>query len=217
MPFRRTADVELLNLSDAPAVVTVTIRVGPVEWSDRSLHFHASWRPDDFVAGDHFEDWNFVDVEGEGLFVGDQWTVLNQTDGWWGEGDEKIYVDASVERGFPDHFGTGTEDYYGWAGGVNPTRADVFSQPLLANVCVGSTERDSTRGFNVVTRERALDAIPFTSRFVFDMEASPGVDQRTANDRLGYSSVCFWYARPGATSNRDPDPDAAKKPLMSFK
>jgi len=217
MPFRKEADVELANLGDAPAHATVTLALGHDRWSARSLHFHATWRPDDFVAGDHFEDWNFLAVEGEGILVGDQWTVLNETDGWWGEGDEKIYVDASVERGFPDHFGTGTEDYYGWAGGVNPTRADVFSQPFLANVCVGSTDHDSTRGFNILARERALDAIPFTRRLVFDMEASPGVDQRGASDRLGYSSVCFWYARPGARVNRGADPAAAMKPLMALK
>ena len=48
------------------------------------------------------------------------------------------------------------------------------------------------------------------------MEASPGVDQRRPTDRLGYSSVVFWYARPGATSNRPPRPEEAKKPLMSL-
>ncbi len=216
MPFRERAQVELVDGSSGAAHGKVTVSTKPWAWDARSMHFHASWRPDDVVAGDHFEDWNFIDITGEGVFVGDQWTVLNLTDGWWGEGDEKIYVDDSVARGFPDHFGTGSEDYYGWAGGVNPTRADVFSQPFLANISVGSTEHDSTRGFNILARDRALDAIPFHKRFVFDMEASPGTDQRNPWNLLGYSSVVFWYAKPGATSNRNADPEAAKKPLMSL-
>lgn len=216
MPFRQSAEFELLDLGDIAAHAKLMLETIPWTWDARSMHFHATWRPDDVVAGDHFEDWNFLDVTGEGVFVGDQWTVLNLTDGWWGEGDEKIYVDDSVARGFPDHFGTGSEDYYGWAGGVNPTRADVFSQPFLANISVGSTEHDSTRGFNILARYRGLDAIPFRSRFVFDMEASPGVDQRNPWNLLGYSSVCFWYGKPGAKATRGADPEAAKKPLMSL-
>ncbi len=216
MPFREKAQVEIVNLGKLPAQARLCVGTLARAWDGRSMHFHASWRPDDVVAGDRFEDWNFVDITGEGVFVGDQLTVLNLTDGWWGEGDEKIYVDDSVARGFPDHFGTGSEDYYGWAGGVNPTRADVFSQPFLANISVGSTAKDSTRGFNILARDRALDAIPFTKRFVFDMEASPGTDQRNPWNLLGYSSVVFWYAKPGAKSNRGADPEAAQKPLMSL-
>jgi Protein of unknown function (DUF2961) len=216
MPYRESAEIEIVDLSGAAVACELAVASGPWTWDARSMHFHASWRPDDVVAGDHCEDWNFLDVAGEGVFVGDQWTVLNLTDGWWGEGDEKIYVDDSVARGFPDHFGTGSEDYYGWAGGVNPTRLDVFSQPFLANIAVGSTDHDSTRGFNILARDRALDAIPFTKRFVFDMEASPGTDQRNPWNLLGYSSVAFWYAKPGAKSNRGADPDAAQRPLMSL-
>ena len=125
-------------------------------------------------------------------------------------------MDVAWERGFPTHFGTGTEDYYGWAGGVNPTRADEFSAPFLANVRVGGLAGNHTRGFNISTRTRALDAIPFSERLRFDMEASPGVDQRRPTDFLGYSAVTFWYARPGATHNRPPQPAAASAPIMSL-
>ena len=34
--------------------------------------------------------------------------------GWATKGDEKVYVDGET---FPSHFGTGTEDYYGYAWG----------------------------------------------------------------------------------------------------
>ena len=74
----------------------------------------AAWRPDELLPGTPFLDWTFVDIRGRGVFVGDAWTVLNPTQGWWGEGDEKIYVDGET---FPSTFGTGTEDYYGYAWG----------------------------------------------------------------------------------------------------
>ncbi len=41
---------------------------------------------------------------------------------------------------FQGIFGTGTEDYYGWAGGVVPTRTDEFSSPYLSNVRVGGLD-----------------------------------------------------------------------------
>ncbi len=216
MPFRQSADIEVVDVCGTSAPSKLSVNAKPWTWDARSMHFHASWRPDDIVAGDHFEHWNIIDINGEGVFVGDQLTVLNPADDWWGAGDMRIHVDDAVASGIPDQCGTGMQGYYGWAGGVNPTRADVFSQPFLANISVGSTEHDSTRGFNILARDRALDAIPFHKRFVFDMEASPGTDQRNPWNLLGYSSVVFWYAKPGATSNRNADPEAARKPLMSL-
>jgi hypothetical protein len=217
MPYRRHALLLVENLGNQPVRIDVSVRSSDWKWDRASLHFHARWRADDVLPGNRFVDWNFIDIRGRGVLVGDQWTVLNLTRGWWGEGDEKIYVDDAYEtRKFPDHFGTGTEDYYGWAGGVNPTRQDRFDHPFLANISVGSTAEDNTRGFNICARMRGLDAIPFQRRLVFDMEASPGVDQRNPWDLLGYSAVTFWYAVPGATSNRPADPSGARRSLMEL-
>ena len=33
---------------------------------------------------------------------------------------------------------------------------------------------------------------------------------------LGYSSVTFWYAVPGAASDRGPQPQEAAKPIMAI-
>jgi len=217
MPYRREARLLVENLGRAPLRVQVSAHTRHWAWDRDSMVFQARWRADEVLPGHQFVDWNFIDIRGRGVLVGDQWTVVNLTRGWWGEGDEKIYVDeAYATRKFPDHFGTGTEDYYGWAGGVNPTRQDKFDHPFLANISVGSTDEDNTRGFNVCARMRSLDAIPFRQRLVFDLEASPGVDQRNPWDLLGYSAVTFWYAVPGATSNRPADVAGARRPLMSL-
>ncbi len=216
MPYERSATIRLVNLAELPVDVGWRVKMERRTWDERSLHFHASWRPDDIVAGTPFQDWNFVDIHGDGIYVGDAWTVLNpQQDTWWGEGDEKVYVDGAWEAGFPTHFGTGSEDYYGWAGGVLPTRADEFSSPFQANVRVGGFD-GHTLGYNICTRERGLDAVPFTKRLRFDMESSFGVDIRNPWNLLGYSAVTFYYACPGATDNRPPDPKAAAKPIMSL-
>ncbi|MEO8413267.1 MAG: glycoside hydrolase family 172 protein [Ginsengibacter sp.] len=219
MPFKSSADFYLKNVGNTNiSIENFEIKYRNWKWDERSMHFHANWRSDDVVQGSVFEDWNFIDIRGKGTLVGDAWTVLNPDYGWWGEGDEKIYVDEAWDKKFPTQFGTGTEDYYGWAGGEIPTKDDVFSYPYLANIEVGSTtnKRQGVRGFNICTRVRALDAIPFTKRLVFDMEASPGVDIRNPWDYLAYSSVVFWYAQPGAVSNRPPLPRKAAEPIITL-
>jgi hypothetical protein len=75
---------------------------------------------------------------------------------------------------------------------------------------------EATQGYNICTRTRGLDAIPFTSRLRFDIEASMGTDMRNAWNLLGYSSTVFFYALPGATHNRPADLEAAAKPLMNM-
>ena len=219
MPFKLSADFYIKNISKTNIdIENFEIKYSDWKWNERSMYFHANWRSDDVVQGSVFEDWNFIDIRGKGILAGDAWTVLNPDYGWWGEGDEKIYVDDAWDKKFPTQFGTGTEDYYGWAGGEIPTKDDVFSHPYLANIEVGSAtnKRQGVRGFNICTRARALDAIPFTKRLVFDMEASPGVNIRNPWDYLAYSSIVFWYAQPGAVSNRPPLPRQAAEPIITL-
>ena len=215
MPYRKNAEIMITNLGSVVINLCCEVKTKRWKWTKDSMHFYARWRPDDIVPGTPFQDWNFVDIQGKGVFVGDSFTVLNiKKDSWWGEGDEKIYVDYAWDKGFPTHFGTGTEDYYGWAGGVLPTKADEFHHPFLNNVKVGGLD-GHTMGYNILTRERALDAIPFNKRLRFDMESSFGTDMRNKWNLLGYSAVTFFYALPGAKHNRPGIPDAARKPIMS--
>lgn len=219
MPFKEKAVLSLKNLADIPLqVAQMSCTTIDYTWDDRSMYFHANWRSDEILPGNVFKDWNFIDIKGKGVFVGDTWTVLSADNGWWGEGDEKIYVDDAWEKKFPTHFGTGSEDYYGWAGGEAPTKDDRFSTPFLANIEVGSAirSRAGVRGFNVLTRIRFLDAIPFNQRLVFDMEASPGTGARNPWDFNGYSVVTCWYGIPGAKDNRPPLPEAAVKPIITL-
>ncbi|MEI7985648.1 MAG: glycoside hydrolase family 172 protein [Armatimonadota bacterium] len=215
MPFKNSARIRIHNFGTKAIDVGCFTESKPWKWTKDSMHFYARWRPDDIVPGTPFQDWNFVDIQGKGVFVGDAFTVLNiRKDSWWGEGDEKIYVDDAWAKGFPTHFGTGTEDYYGWAGGVYPTKEDNFHHPFLNNK-VGGID-GHTMGYNILTRERSLDAIPFSKRLRFDMESSFGTDMREKWNLLGYSAVTFFYALPGTTHNRPAMPDAVKKPIMAI-
>jgi hypothetical protein len=215
MPYQKNAVIRLHNLQSEPVEVWLDIQTDDWKWDENSMHFNASWKPAGTLPGDQFRDLNFIDIKGKGVLVGDALTVLSPGRGWWGEGDEKIYIDeADVTRKFPSHFGTGTEDYYGWAGGVNPTGRDTFSIPVGSNVCNGNAA--DPRGYNICTRNRILDAIPFNNRLVFDMEASPGTDIREHWNLLDYSLVTFWYGIPGATSNASPQPEKAAAPILTL-
>jgi hypothetical protein len=214
MPYEKTGTISLINLQDKPVDLWLEAKIDNWKWNSRSMHFYTSWKPVGTLHGDRFVDMNFIDIRGKGMLVGDALTVLSPGHGWWGEGDEKIYIDESdITRKFPSHFGTGTEDYYGWAGGVNPTGRDTFSIPIGANVCNGNAA--DPRGYNICTRNRILDVIPFNNRLAFDMEASPGTDIREAWNLLDYSLVTFWYAIPGSTSNATAQSEIAALPLLT--
>lgn len=208
MPYQEEAEWSVDNLGNQPVTVELSVESGPYVWTDNSMYFHSTWRMDDPTPGFPLFDYNLVNVKGKGLYVGDQFTVLNPEQGWWGEGDEKVYVDDDT---FPSHFGTGTEDYYGWAGGVVPNPVDEFDEPFLANVRVASP---NSMGYNTCTRTRVLDAIPFNKSIDFNIESSGS--NRTSWFHLQYSVNSFWYAKPGAVSNRTPLPEMASRKLMTL-
>ena len=207
MPFEKSAAVTVHNLGESPVAVTLgEIRHSGWEWDERSMHFHSSWRNyhsaktrgDKSMSGDGAFDVNYVEIQGRGVYVGDTLTVFNGANGWWGEGDEKIYVDGEK---FPSHFGTGTEDYYGYAW----CRPEFFEAPFHAQPNGGG---NLAGGFSVNNRYRALDAIPFEQSLKFDMELWHWKDTR-----INFAPASFWYARPGASSNVKPAPEEAKRPV----
>ncbi len=214
MPYRASGQIKLVNLGVAPVHADMTVEVGDWTWDDRSMYFHSNWHIERTpVPGDVRRDWNFIDISGQGVFIADAWTVLYPGTVWWGEGDEKIWVDHDFLEEFPSHHGTGSEDYYGWAGGEPPSGADEFSHPFLSNVRVGN--RNNPRGYNINTRSRVLDAVPFHSRFKLDIETWPCGDERPWM-LLHYSAVTYWYALAGAQCNRGAQADEAARPIVSL-
>ena len=208
MPYQHIAKLEVENLGKQDIQMAVTAKVMPYTWNDRSMYFHSSWRMDDPTPGFPLFDYNLVNVKGKGIYVGDQFTVLNPEEGWWGEGDEKVYVDDDT---FPSLFGIGTEDYYGWAGGVVPNPEDEFYTPFLSNVRVAAP---NSMGYNTCTRTRVLDAIPFNRQLDFNIESSSS--NRTSWFHLQYAVNTYWYAKPGASCNRKPLPEMASRKIMTL-
>ncbi len=187
MPYQKELEVRIENPSAVAANVSVHLDKAPWTWDARSMRFHATWRRDPKIHTRPFRDYPFTKVTGQGVFVGDSLEVVNPVDGWWGEGDEKIYVDGET---FPSHIGTGTEDYYGY-GWCCP---DPFLHPLHSQTVCDGQRYGTNYGRTIVTRLRGLDIIPFTKSFTFDMELWHWVVCDCS-----YAPTTFWYAKPGAT------------------
>jgi len=207
MPFKKSAQIRLVNLGTQPVNAEVEICTESIEWNNNSMYFGASWHEfnqistskDDTSSGDewHF-DMNYVTLKGQGVYVGDAITVFNTVDGWWGEGDEKIFVD---EEKFPSSIGTGSEDYYGYAW----CRPEKFSHPFIAQpVGDGSFHP----GLSVNMRYRALDAIPFKTEINSNIEMWHWI-----KTKVNYAQSAFWYAKPGFISNDQPDSVKVKIPV----
>lgn len=194
MPYRKSARLAVQNLGQEKVELKLSARIGAWKWDARSMHFHANWRQQNPLPTQPRSDWNYIAATGQGVYVGDTLTVFNPVPDWWGEGDEKIWVDG---ENFPSHFGTGSEDHYGYAWG--DTR--LFQGPFVNQIrCDGP----GNRGYTVVTRTRSLDAIPFTKSLNFDLEV-----WHWNNFQVAYAAATYWYARPGAKSNRGPLPAEA--------
>ncbi len=207
MPYREQSTVSIINFGDQSVDVDAEIGVIDYTWKKGSMYFGTSWheyhkihtaQPRSEKNHDWHFDVNYIILEGEGVYAGDALTVFNTADAWWGEGDEKIFVDG---ENFPSCIGTGTEDYYGYAW----CRPEIFTHPFIAQPTGAGNFHP---GMTVNRRYRALDAMPFSTSIQSDIEL-----WHWAQTTINYAMTAFWYVKPGFTSNINPDPEMVSKPV----
>ncbi len=204
MPYGKSARVAIRNLGKTSLTVKIVASTSAWQWDDHSMHFHANWRSQYPLGTIPRSDWNYIQIQGQGVYVGDTLTVFSHAKGWYGEGDERIYIDGEK---FPSHLGTGTEDYYGYAWGM----AHHFDSPFISMPLRDGRGKQDWRGYTTTSRVRLLDGISFQSSLKLDMEV-----WAVENTTLGYAVGTFWYAKPGATSNRGPAPEEASAELPTL-
>jgi hypothetical protein len=196
MPFARSVRIRLQNMGDQMVRVTGAVRSIPYEWDpDRSMHFRARWRVDHDLIADPaaVQDLPFLLARGQGVYVGTTSILLNPnpipTSGgdWWGEGDEKVFVD---DDRLPSLFGTGSEDYYNYSW----SSPDIFAYPYC-----GQPRNDGpgNRGFAANYRWHVLDPLPFEHNIGFYMELYS--HERTPG--FSYARIGYHYGRPGLTDD----------------
>jgi hypothetical protein len=186
MPFGRRAVLRFGNDGTEPRPISVEVlRTGLQADAGRLLRFHAKWHRDALLPDDPARraiDWTMVKTSGRGRFAGVMLHVWNPKGSWWGEGDEKFFVDGEK---FPSTFGTGSEDYFGYAW-CNPS--------LFANAFHNQTISMNNRGHISVNRWHIPDNIPFQTGF----EAA--IEKYYANSRPTlYAATVYWYQEAGTS------------------
>lgn len=184
MPYCNNAEISIVNVGKKSVAVALTATTGSYEWLDNSLYFHTSHNFEKGIPVNNVYDtndnldWNFTTINGRGIYCGDLLSLYNYAIDWYGEGDEKIWIDDDK---FPSHFGTGTEDYFNcsWAP-VVPFLTPYGGAPRA--------DDESSHGYNAFMRTRNLDVIPFTEKFKYDIEM--------LSWHLGtvdYYTTSWWY------------------------
>lgn len=206
MPFREKCVLTIKSYCKDTLKLNVVAGLQPYDWKPESMYFGASWHEYYNIKTRDEKglpyDLNFIDIRGKGVYTGDQITLFNNTYQWWGEGDEKIFVDGEV---FPSSFGTGSEDYYGYSFG----RQEPFSHPFLSQP-VGTG--NMSWGPTINMRHRSLDAIPFKSSINSDIEL-----WHWASVRMNYALTTFYYIMPPFSTNIVPDVESVKHPVVLSK
>ena len=121
----------------------------------------------------------WMEATGRGHFVGVTMSVLQNQDGWWGEGDDMFFVDGEKT---PSINGTGSEDYFlgAWDFGGHPFAYALFGAPVVGQEVAG--------GRSSVYRFHLDSPIPFTK----SLRAT--IEHGHANVRSdNYFSVAYWY------------------------
>ena len=188
MPFAKDAKVEVLNEGRNRRRLRFEIRhAGLVHPAETFGRFHAKWHRDAFLPSEPERaiDWPILKTEGSGRFVGVMLHIWNPRGGWWGEGDEKFFVDG--ER-FPSTFGTGSEDYFGYA----------WSSPdLFQHAYHNQTYNDgNSKGHVSVNRWHIPDSVPFHQSFEGCLEKYYPNSRPTL-----YAATAYWYLAP---AGKDP-------------
>jgi len=210
MPFRENAQIRIHNYGKLPTpLVEVELWATPWKWDKRSMYFGSSWHQYTHLqtgeqknneGGGGCFDLNYVTLNGKGVYAGDAISLFNTVYAWWGEGDEKVYVDGET---FPSHIGTGTEDYYGYAW----CRPEKFTNhPFIAQP---DGSGNFWPGYSVNIRQRSLDAIPFNTSLQFDMEM-----WHWTKATINFAPVTWWYMLPGGQTNINPDMEGITAQLV---
>ncbi len=207
MPFSDGARFEVVNECETEPIRSFYYYIDydeVAELPDDELRFHATWRREcpcdgwiankpgvqpEFVHGGNDApnltdegNYLFVSTRGRGHYVGVNLSIHNLCSGWWGEGDDMFMIDGVTWP--PDMHGTGSEDYFGHAWGMQPHNAYIYNG-------VSYHKPGTDKHYNeriTVYRYHLADPIVFTKSLRASIEH--GHANTHSND---YASTAYWY------------------------
>lgn len=214
MPFD-SAEIVLVNQSqnEYDIALNYNLKKLSAEEAGNKLRFRSICHGDDFsnldvarfdIGGDRWPDWPILLTKGKaGRFCGLSLIIENtwkksekpadfwwyghgdkkSVDWWWGEGDEKFFVDGEK---FPSTFGTGSEDYIGYAWAAEPPFAlfdSHFSNQSMMPI--------DGNGITCVSRYQICDNVPYQNEFQAFIEKYK--DNNWDGNICRYQVVPYWY------------------------
>lgn len=215
MPFRKSARIEVVNQSTKP----IRKLYNNIDWikkeslPENTMYFCAQYRQE--YPARNGQDYLVLDAAGKGYYVGTVYAVRTRSPSWFGEGDEKIYIDGEKK---PSIRGTGTEDYFLSAWGLKKNSTPYFGVPYLnhPDLIVGQ--------MTCSYRWHIHDPLVFNTgiRVTFETFGWMSPDENKEhkahswNEREDdFSSVAFWY-QMGPTKKFTEVPPAKQRKLPSL-
>jgi hypothetical protein len=192
MPFRKSARIEIVNQGDKP----VNLLYYNIDWVQKKSipketpYFYAQYNQEYPVKKG--SDYVLLDTKGKGHYVGTVLSVRTRSPSWFGEGDEKIFIDGEAE---PSIWGTGTEDYFLSAWGLKKTSTPYFGVPYFDQWGI-------VGGHTSAYRWHVSDPLVFNTGIKVTFEhfgwispdENPQFKSTSWNEREDdFSSVAFWY------------------------
>jgi len=214
MPFRKSGRIEIVNQSDKP----LSMLYYNIDWIKKDKlpkdtpYFYAQYRQE--YPAQHGKDYLLLDTKGKGHYVGTVLAVRTRSPAWFGEGDEKIYVDGEAKASI---WGTGTEDYFLSAWGLKTTSTPYFGVPYFDQWGI-------VGGHTSAYRWHINDPIVFNTGLKVTLEhfgwiapdENPNYKSTSWNEREDdYSSVAFWY-QTGTPTFEARAPHARERKLPSL-
>jgi hypothetical protein len=146
------------------------------------------------------DNYEWFEAKGHGQFVGVTFSVLQNQDGWWGEGNDMFTIDGGTST----VVGTGSEDYFLGAWDFGHSQEFLLhGAPVVGRELAG--ERSSMYRFHFDS------PIPFTKSMKASIEHGHG-NHRSDN----FYSVAYWYqAEPHLPFPPLPDVDQ-RIPTLQF-
>ena len=211
MPFASRAVVELVNQSSEPHLQYFYIDYETLDaFPPDTGYFHAEFRrtnpfggwgpeiqvntPEADAPNLERQAWenNYVilKTQGRGHYIGCNLSVTNFSRSWWGEGDDMIWVDGY--KWPPDLHGTGSEDYFNQAYGMQPNAFQRNGSSIFEGGTVPSLYRGDS-GYQTSYVFHIDNPVRFTQEIKVTIEA--GHANHLASE---ISSVAYWYAEKPA-------------------
>ena len=138
-------------------------------------------------------DYLILDASGKGHYVGTVMSIRSRSPFWFGEGDARFYIDGETR---PSIQGTGTEDYFLMAWGLNESQFPYYGCTLM------SSDFEDLGTQYCLYRWHIADPVRFTKSLRFEIEHTGWItgDETESGKTEGHvqreddiATVAFWY------------------------